>query len=202
MTLQVSAAVISRNKRRLPVPARSVAARLLCFCLVVFCVTAAVRADNGRPVIDEAIVGTLEQLRQHIGGTQRVFHSATGVLVFPDVVKMGFGIGSQYGEGALLVDNRPVAYYAIVGGSFGLSLGVHYKAQVVAFMTQEALAQFTNARAWEVGRDGQVALLRSGTEGAIDPASIQDPVVGIVFSERGLSYNVSLRGNRFVRIAR
>lgn len=202
MALGACEAVLWRNRRSLRVPALSVSANLLCSCLVVFSVTFAVQADSVKPAIDETIAGTLEELRQHLGGSQGVFDSAAGILVFPDVVKMGFGAGSQYGEGALLVDDRPVAYYAIVGGPFGLGLGAHYKAQVVAFMTPDALAQFTRLRAWEVGRDGHVALLRPGAEGTIDIDGISDPVVGIVFSERGLSYNVSLRGNRFVRIAR
>ncbi len=159
------------------------------------------QADS-REKIDSGSQAALQDLQAHVPGVDKLLDKAYGVLVFPDVVKMGFGAGSQYGEGALLVDDRPVAYYAIVGGPFGLGLGAHYKAQVVAFMTPDALAQFTRLRAWEVGRDGHVALLRPGAEGTIDIDGISDPVVGIVFSERGLSYNVSLRGNRFVRIAR
>ena len=35
-----------------------------------------------------------------------------GVLVFPEVIKAGIGIGGEYGEGALLLDGKTVDYYS------------------------------------------------------------------------------------------
>lgn len=175
--------------------------RFLCLAVVLLTLSGAIRADN-KAVIDSNTTDALGRLLEHAGGADKLLGSAAGVLVFPDVVKMGFGEGGQYGEGALLVDNQPVAYYATAGSSFGLGLGVQYKAQVILFMTEDALAQFRNTQGWEVGTHGEVPLLKPGVGGKIDFASVSEPVVGMIFSDQGLSYNLSLEGNRFVRIAR
>ncbi|RPJ04030.1 MAG: twin-arginine translocation pathway signal protein, partial [Deltaproteobacteria bacterium] len=45
---------------------------------------------------------------------------AIGILVFPAIVKGGFIVGGQYGEGALIKDGKTVAYYNTVAASYGL----------------------------------------------------------------------------------
>jgi lipid-binding SYLF domain-containing protein len=49
---------------------------------------------------------------------------AKAVLVFPNVVKGGFLVAAHRGDGVLLVNGRAVAYYSLVGGSYGLQAGV------------------------------------------------------------------------------
>src|SRR5512137_2366722 len=39
---------------------------------------------------------------------------AIGILVFPGIVKGGFMVGGQYGEGALIKDGKTAAYYNTV----------------------------------------------------------------------------------------
>ena len=48
----------------------------------------------------------------HRGPWSRSFaQRAAGILVFPTVVKAGFGFGGEYGEGSLLIHGRPAEYY-------------------------------------------------------------------------------------------
>jgi lipid-binding SYLF domain-containing protein len=42
---------------------------------------------------------------------------AIGILVFPGIVKGGFIVGGQYGEGALIKDGKTVGYYNTVAAS-------------------------------------------------------------------------------------
>ena len=56
------------------------------------------------------------------------------MLVFPGVVKVGFGIGGEYGEGALLKGDETLGYYSISGASFGLQVGAQSTAQIIVFM--------------------------------------------------------------------
>jgi len=44
-------------------------------------------------------------------------------LIFPRVLKAGFGIGGEYGEGALYVNNEKVEYYSTASASIGLQIG-------------------------------------------------------------------------------
>src|SRR5690348_10215637 len=46
------------------------------------------------------------------------------VLVFPEVLKAGFVIGAQSGEGILFMRGRPSGRYRTVAASYGLQAGV------------------------------------------------------------------------------
>ncbi len=155
-----------------------------------------------KAAIDAQATKALERLRGYNGQAAELLTEAKGVLIFPDVVKMGFGVGGQYGEGVLQVDEEPVAYYSTAGASFGLQLGAQYKSEVVLFMTDEALAQFQGSRGWEVGVDGSVAVVQLGAGGKFDSKQLTQPVIAFIFSNKGLMYNLTLEGSKITRIAR
>lgn len=88
--------------------------------------------------VDEALQGFKKEVR---GGTQ-FLGRAKGVLVFPSVIKAGFGIGGEYGEGALRVGGATVAYYNTAAASIGFQMGAQSKTVVLVFMTTKALSNF------------------------------------------------------------
>src|SRR5262249_481727 len=49
---------------------------------------------------------------------------AVAVLVFPKIIKGGFLIGGQYGDGALRKRGQTVAYYRSLAASYGFQAGV------------------------------------------------------------------------------
>lgn len=159
------------------------------------------RADS-RAVIDAQTEQALERLQAHNADAATLLGQARGVLVFPDIVKMGFGVGGQYGEGALLVDGEAVAYYATSGASFGLQLGAQYKSEVILFMSDEALAEFRASPGWQVGLDGSVTVVTLGAGGKFDIKQLTEPVIAFIFSNEGLMYNLTLEGSKITRIAR
>lgn len=169
--------------------------------LLLVMTVATVRADN-KEMIDTGSRQALENLRGYHKDAGDLLDKAAGVLVFPDVVKMGFGVGGQYGEGSLLIDGAPAAYYATAGASFGLQVGAQVKSEVLLFMTDEALAKFRNSRGWKVGVDGSVALVKLGGGGSLDTQTITAPVIGFIFSNKGLMYNLTMEGKKVTRIAR
>ena len=73
------------------------------------------------------------------------------MLVFPKVIKAGFGIGGEYGEGALRINGRSVGYYNLISASIGLQLGAQSRAELLLFMTDEALERFQSSDGWEAG---------------------------------------------------
>ncbi|MBP6682536.1 MAG: hypothetical protein KA159_04425 [Halioglobus sp.] len=160
------------------------------------------RADS-KETIDTGSVAALEDLRKHSAKAGELLDQAAGVLVFPDVVKMGFGVGGEFGEGTLLVPGKPTSYFTTAGGSFGLQAGIQKKSKVLLFMTDEALKKFQNSAGWTVGVDGSVALAKLGADGSIDANTLQQQeVIGFVFSNKGLMYNLTLEGTKITRIAR
>jgi lipid-binding SYLF domain-containing protein len=94
----------------------------------------------------------------------------------------------------------PVVYYNIAVASFGLQLGAQKKTIILVFMQQEALKKFRDSSGWKAGVDGSVALIKIGAGGSIDTTNIKDPIVGFVFGQKGLMFNLTLEGSKFTKL--
>lgn len=143
---------------------------------------------------------TLKRFRKEIPGGNQFLKQAKGILVFPSVIKAGFGIGGEYGEGALQVSGKTVSYYNTAAASIGFQIGAQSKSVVIIFMTSEALKHFQTSKGWKAGVDGSVALIEWGVGEDINTIDIEDPIVGFVFSNKGLMFNLTLEGSKFTKI--
>lgn len=133
--------------------------------------------------------------------TSDMLRDAAGVLVFGDVIKMGFGLGGEFGEGALIVDGNFVDYYAIAGKQYNAPASAAFKAEAVVFRTPAALKAFQDSASWKIGRHAQVPLLQTvKTRGRVMKSA--SPIVGLVFTDAGLLSGATLDGNKVSRIAR
>lgn len=145
---------------------------------------------------------TIERFNQRIQGGREFLSRAEGVLVFPNIVKAGLIIGGEYGEGALRVNGRSVAYYSTAAASLGLQAGGQTSSLIIVFMSEQALKNFRASDGWVVGVDGSVAVMDEGVGGSIDTTSIQDPIIAFAFGNKGLMLNLSLEGSKYTRIAK
>ena len=149
--------------------------------------------------IDPEVDQALADFRK-IDGATAFLGIAKGVLVFPKVYKAGIGIGGEYGEGALRVGGKTVDYYSTAAASIGFQLGAQAKSIVVIFTQDEALNKFRASEGWKVGVDGSVALVDIGVGKAVDTTNIKDPVIGFIFGQKGLMYNLTLEGSKFTKL--
>ena len=170
--------------------------------LALFTTTPALVAAKSATEIDIGVSETLNRFRHEVSGGEKFLSKAAGVLVFPSVIKAGAGIGGEYGEGALLVGGKTVQYYSTAAASIGFQLGAQSKSVVVVFLDTQALEEFRNSEGWKAGVDGSVALIKWGVGEDINTIDIKDPVVGFVFSNKGLMYNLTLEGSKFNKIDR
>jgi lipid-binding SYLF domain-containing protein len=150
--------------------------------------------------LDASVKATLERFYKRVGGAEAVGKSAKALLVFPKLKKGALVVGGEYGRGALLVGGKIVDYYSLTSGSVGLQVGVQEKDMVIAFMSDEALANFRNSSGWEAGVDGNIAIAKEGAGKVLDTQSIKDPVVAYVFDVKGLMLDVSLKGAKFSKL--
>lgn len=172
-----------------------------CAALLILLFTLSAQAAS-RQEIDLYTEEALSQFRQHTSAGAKLAASSRGMLIFPKVYKAGFVIGGEYGEGVLRVGGQNVAYYSTAGASFGLQLGAQRKSQIILFMTDAALNNFRNSDGWEAGVDGSVALASLGAGDSIDTNTAQQPIIGFIFSNEGLMFNLNFEGSKFSRIAR
>ncbi len=152
--------------------------------------------------IDIKVSESLEAFKEKVNGGGRFLQEAEGVLVFPDVVKAGFGVGGEYGEGALLIGGETVDYYSTAAASIGFQLGAQFKSVVLVFLEKAALESFRNSDGWEAGVDGSVALVELGAGKDVNSVNFDNPIAGFVFSNKGLMYNLTLEGSKITRIDR
>lgn len=148
-----------------------------------------------RREIDAEVDSTLTKLYETAPGSQELVQRASGVLVFPSVIRVSFGIGGAHGDGALLgKGGRTLGYYTVNAGSIGLQAGAQSQAAIYLFMTPDALQHFQTSNGWTAGVDATVALAKVGANGRIDTASAQQPVIAFVLTNAGLAAGVALEG--------
>jgi lipid-binding SYLF domain-containing protein len=132
-------------------------------------VAAVVPGAGSRPAVaasaaenDRGVDATLQALYEEIPAAQTLGGVAVGILVFPNVVKAGFIIGGQYGEGALRQNGRTVGYYSTLAASYGPQRGAQSFGYALFFMSPEALAYLDRSGGWELGVGPSIVVLDAG----------------------------------------
>jgi lipid-binding SYLF domain-containing protein len=174
----------------------AIVALLLCGAAL----SSAPAAAASKEELDADVREAIQDLYKTSAAAKDLAARAAGMLVFPRIIKGGFIIGGEYGEGALLIDQKTVGYYNIGSASIGFQLGVQKKSVVILFMTPDALAKFRASEGWKAGVDGSVAIATLGVGEAIDSETAKKPIIGFVFSNKGLMYNLTLEGSKITRM--
>jgi len=166
--------------------------------LSLFAITTAVADNKGE--IDTSVSQAVTKFYAQNPKHQELADRAAGILVFPRITKGGAGVAGEYGEGVLQVKGVTVDYYKITSGSVGLTLGMASRSEIVMFMTQESLDKFTKSKGWKVGVDAGVAVMSMGAGGQYDTKTLQQPILGFVFGEKGLIGDLSFEGSKITKI--
>ena len=169
---------------------------------IIALVFATAASAASKQEIDAQVRETLGQFQKQTSAGHELAQKAAGMLVFPKVIKAGIGIGGEYGEGALLIHGKPVAYYNIASASIGLQLGAQARSEIVLFMNEHALGNFRSSKGWKAGVDGSVALATLGAGGSIDTETAKKPIIGFIFSNQGLMYNLTFEGSKISKITK
>jgi lipid-binding SYLF domain-containing protein len=125
---------------------------------------------------------------------------AKGILVFPGIVKGGFLVGGQYGEGALLKDGKTVGYYNTVQLSYGLQAGVQKYGYALFFMTDSALNWIDKSDGWEIGTGPSIVVVDVGAAGAATTTTLQSDIYAFFFDQKGLMGGLGLQGTKITKI--
>ena len=170
--------------------------------LAIFAINSSLYAKSAQ-VINNEVNASLKLFSATVKGSDAFLaKNAKGYLVFPNVVKAGIGVGGEYGEGALIVSGKIVEYYSTASASIGLQFGLQTKAILIAFLTDKALNDFRKSDGWKVGVDGSVAIVKWGGGKDISNATFNKPVIGFVYGNKGLMYNLTIEGSKFTKIVR
>jgi lipid-binding SYLF domain-containing protein len=129
--------------------------KALCLAFVAAFALVAEPRDGaaGASSIDADANETLHSFVRQVPGAKELATKAAGILVFPNVVKAGIGIGGEYGEGILLNQKQVQGYYNLISASFRFQLGVQARS-IIMFAAEDADG-FRRRAGWKIGVDGR-----------------------------------------------
>ncbi|HTQ71958.1 MAG TPA: lipid-binding SYLF domain-containing protein [Acidocella sp.] len=126
---------------------------------------------------------------------------AKAILVFPSIVKAGFLIGAQSGNGVLFQNGVPTNYYNISAGSYGLQAGVQSFSYALFFMTTSGLSYLQKSAGWAIGSGPSVVVLDKGAAKSLTSTTLTQDVYAIPFGQKGLMAGIGLEGSKITAIS-
>lgn len=180
---------------------------MACSILVILVILAACQSmpdtssESARAMeIDHDANVALQKLYATTPLAKQLEGKAKGILVFPDVLKAGFIVGAQFGEGALRQNGKTTGYYNTVSGSYGLQAGVQGYGYALFFMNDEALAYLNKSSGWEIGVGPSIVVLDAGLAKTMSSTTLTEDVYAFTFDQKGLMAGLGLQGTKITRI--
>ena len=150
--------------------------------------------------IDRDARASLADLYKHTPGSKALADKAVAVLVFPNIVKGGFIIAGQFGDGALRKNGKTVAYYRSLAASYGFQAGVQAFGYVLFFMDDASLQYLDNSAGFELGVGPSLVVLDAGFGKNISTTTMQKGVYAFIFDQKGLMGGAGIQGSKITRI--
>jgi lipid-binding SYLF domain-containing protein len=150
--------------------------------------------------IDARASQALKTLYQNTPGTQALAKKAKAIPIFPSIVKGGFIVAGQYGDGALRKRGKTVAYYRSLAASYGFQAGAQSFGYILFFMDEESLRYLDQSNGWELGTGPSLVVLDTGFGKNLSTTTLQKGVYAFIFGQKGLMGGVGIQGSKITRI--
>src|SRR6202163_3885580 len=133
---------------------------------------------------------------------QKVLARAECVIVFPSVLRLAFGMGKEYGRGAMVCRtgkefNGPwgaPAMYALEGDSIGMQLGGEATDLILLVMNQKGAASILSSKI-KLGGDASAAAGPKGRDASASTDAWMRAEILSYSRSRGLFAGISLEGS-------
>ncbi len=150
--------------------------------------------------IDRDVDAALEDLFISTPAAKKLASEAKAILVFPSIVKLGFIIGVQGGNGALRENGMTVGYYNTAAASYGLQAGIQEFGYALFFMSDSALQYLDKSDGWEIGVGPSIVIVDAGVARTLTTTTARKEIYAFIFSQKGLMAGLGLQGTKITRI--
>lgn len=150
--------------------------------------------------VDEDAEAALKKLYASEPAAKLLGEKAKGILVFPNIVKGGFMVAAQYGEGVLIQNGQVAGHYNTIAGSYGFQAGAQAFGYAMFLMTDKAIEYLDKSSGWEVGVGPSIVLVKKGMGKAITTTTIKDDVYAFIFNQKGLMGGAGVQGSKITKI--
>ncbi len=171
-------------------------------CAALLAVTAASRAhaaSDESNLVDRARI-TVDDLKKdrEFGNARDLMTRAKAILIVPSLIKGGFFVGGEGGQGVLLRRNGTTwsdpAFYTLASASFGLQIGLEQSELVLFVMNDRALADFMSDE-FKIGADAGLAVVTLGSNAEAATTSAAGADIVVWASASGAYAGISLNGS-------
>ena len=150
--------------------------------------------------IDRDAAQALSSLYKNVPAAKALGDKSVGVLVFPSIVKGGFIIAGQYGDGALRKNGKSVAYYRSLAASYGFQAGIQAYGYVLFFMDNESLQYLDDSAGFELGTGPSLVVLDEGFGKNFSTTTLKSGIYAFIFDQRGLMGGLGIQGSKITKI--
>jgi lipid-binding SYLF domain-containing protein len=150
--------------------------------------------------IDRNATQALSMLYATTPGARSLAAHAKAILIFPSIIKGGFIVGGQFGDGALRQGGRTVGYYRSIAASYGFQAGAQSFGYVLFFMDDASLAYLNKSNGWELGTGPSIVVLDKGFGKNVSTTTVQKGVYAFIFNQKGLMGGAGIQGSKITRI--
>jgi lipid-binding SYLF domain-containing protein len=163
---------------------------------VALLATPAIRADD----LTNQSRAALHALVAKNPAAARVSSHALAVLVFPKVIKAGFIVGGQGGDGVLFVHGHRAGHYRTVAGSYGLQAGVQKFGYALFLMNQRAVDWVNKAHGWSLGSAPSLVVVDKGMAKTVSTETLHSGIYAFTFGQKGLMGGLGIQGAKIERL--
>ena len=150
--------------------------------------------------IDRNATQALSMLYATTPGAKALADKSKAILIFPSIVKGGFIVAGQFGDGALRQGGRTVGYYRSLSASYGFQAGAQSFGDVLFFMDNASHAYLNKSSGWELGTGPSLVVLDKGFGKNVSTTTMQKGVYAFIFNQKGLMGGVGIQGSKITKI--
>jgi lipid-binding SYLF domain-containing protein len=150
--------------------------------------------------MDRDVKSALEKLYVKSPSAKTLGEKAKGILVFPGIIKGGFLVGGQHGEGALLIGGKTAGYYNTIQVSYGLQAGIQKYGYALFLMTDSAMSWIDKSDGWEIGVGPSIVVMDTGAASSATTTTLQSEIYAFFFDQKGLMGGLGLQGTKITKI--
>jgi lipid-binding SYLF domain-containing protein len=162
--------------------------------------TPTVAAAASAAEIDRGAARSLAALYKSTPDAKVLADKAVGILVFPAIVKGGFIIAGQFGDGALRKNGKTVAYYRSLAASYGLQAGAQAFGYALFFMDDASLQYLERSDGWELGTGPSLVVMDEGFGKNFSTTTLHKGVYAFIFDQKGLMGGLGIQGSKITKI--
>ena len=180
---------------------------MTCSILAIFVTLAACQStptsykSSAAYQIDKEAKASLNKLLQSNKDARNLKKNARAILVFPNILKAGFGFGVHIGDGTLIDQNgKTMGYYNTFAASYGFQAGIQGFGYALFFMDNESLSYLDSSKGFELGVGPSLVIVKAGFGKVVSSTTLRKGIYAFVFDQMGIMGGAGIQGTKITKI--